>query len=116
MEVGLRGTFRGLFHLRIRTLEGSLLSDAIAITGNAKALLNLRAQIDRALKDQEDSYPFEEGVYHDVRGTPFEVAVKRARSPEEMQEPVHKPEKTAEKLPWAQRARRTKVEEEGGSG
>ena len=34
-------------HLHVRTVDG-LLGEAIAITGNAEALLQLRAQIDRA--------------------------------------------------------------------
>jgi hypothetical protein len=97
-------------HLHIRTVEG-LLGEAIAITGNARALLKLRARIDRALGD-ETWRPFEEGVYQDVNGIPFEVALKRARSREEMREPVPKPEKTAEKLPWAEKA---KGETEEGS-
>ena len=79
-------------------MEGSLLDKAIAITGNATAPLRLRAQIDRALRD-ETSHPFEEGVYQDVNGSPFEVAVKRAGSREEMREPTPKPERTAERLP-----------------
>ena len=83
-------------------MEGTLLAEAIAITGNAKALLNLRAQIDRALRN-ETSHPFEEGVYQDVNGTPFEVDVKRARSKDELGEPVPKPERTAERLPWERR-------------
>jgi hypothetical protein len=88
-------------HLHVRTVEG-VLGEAIAITGNAKALLQLPAQIDRALRD-ETSFPFEESVYVDV--TPFEVAVKRARSGEEMQEPAPKPERTTEQLPWATRTK-----------
>jgi hypothetical protein len=66
------------YYLHVRTVDG-LLGEAIAFTGSARALLKLRAQVERALKD-ETSYPFEEGVYKDVRGTEFEVAVKRARS------------------------------------
>jgi transcriptional regulator with XRE-family HTH domain len=72
-------------HLHIRTVEGLLLGEAVAITGGAKALLQLRAQIDRALKD-ETSHPFEEAVYRDVHGVAFEVAVKWARSEEELAE------------------------------
>ena len=101
-------------HLHVRSVEGLLFGEDIAITGSAKALLQLRAQIDRALKN-ETSYPFEEGVYQDVNGSPFEVAVKRARSREEMGEPVPKPERTAERLPWAEKARET-ADEEGGEG
>jgi hypothetical protein len=99
-------------HLHVRTVEGPL-SEAVTITGNAKALLQLRVQIDRALGD-EDSHSFEEGVYEDVNGIPFEVAVKRARSREEMREPVPRPERTAERLPWGERAR--DIAEEGDAG
>ena len=102
-------------YLHIRSVEGNLFAEAIAITGNAHALLKLRSQIDRALKG-EGSYPFEEGVYVDVHGQPFEVAVKRARNREEMRESASpgatKPQRSAEELPWAERARRTN--EEGG--
>jgi hypothetical protein len=84
-------------HLHVRTVEG-LLGEAVAITGSAKALLQLRAQIDRALRN-EDSHPFEEGVYQDVNGIPFEVAFKRAKSKAEMREPAPRPERTAERLP-----------------
>ena len=87
-------------HLHVRSVEG-LLGEAIAITGNAKALLKLRTQIDRSLRD-EGSHPFEEGAYQDVNGTPFEVVVKRARRKDEMREPVPRPERTAERLPWAE--------------
>ena len=87
-------------HLHVRTVEGLMFGEAIAITGNARALLKLRAQIDRALRN-ETSHPFEECVYQDVNGIPFEVAVKRARSKDEMGEPVPKPERTAEQLPWS---------------
>ena len=59
-------------YLHVRTVEG-LLGEAPAITGNAKAFLKLRAQIDRALEN-EDSYTFEEGVYLDMNGFEFEVA------------------------------------------
>lgn len=82
-------------YLHIRSVEGLLFADATAITGNARALLQLRAQIDRALANPGGASPFEESVYQDVHDQPFEVAVKRARSPEEMQEPGPKPQKTA---------------------
>ena len=86
-------------HLHVRSVDGFLFPEAIAITGNAKALLRLRRQIDRALADRGEKVSIEEEIYNDVRGQPFEVAVKRARSPEEMQEPVPKPERTPERLP-----------------
>ncbi len=95
-------------------MEGSLFAEAIAITGNARALLQLRRQIDRVLADQGGAVPFEEEVYHDVHGQPFEVAVKRARSKEEMWEPGPEPEKTAERLPWAEAARKAEEERRGG--
>ena len=97
-------------HLHVRSVEGGLLfGHAIAITGNATALLQLRRQIDRALAGPDAAQPFEEAVYDDVYGQPFEVAVKRARSPEEMQEPVPKPTKTPEKLPWMEIVRRQEL-------
>jgi hypothetical protein len=40
-----------------------------------------------------------------VNGIPFEVAVKRARSREEMRESAPRPGRTAERLPWAEKAR-----------
>jgi hypothetical protein len=96
-------------NLHIRSVDGLLFPEAIAITGNAKALLQLRAQIERALRGEE-SYPFSEAVYQDINGIPFEVAVKWAKSKEEMWEPIPKPEKTAEKLPWVEIAKRTPEE------
>ena len=101
-------------YLHVRSVDGFLFAEAIAITCNARTLLRLRRQIDRALANPGGAYPFEEGVYVDVHGQPFEVAVKRARSPEEMQEPMPKPEKTPERLPWAEIARRTAEEERRG--
>ena len=90
-------------HLHVRTVDGFLSPVAVAVTGNARALLQLRRQIDRALTNPDAAFPFEEAVYHDVHGEPFEVAVKRAKSREEMEEPVPRPEKTPEKLPWLER-------------
>lgn len=103
-------------HLHVRSVDGFFSAEAIAITGNAKALLQLRRQIDRALANTGESVPIEEEIYNDVLGQPVEVAVKRARSPEEMQEPSGstKPEKTPERLPWAELARRTEEERRGG--
>jgi hypothetical protein len=68
-------------HLHVRTVEGLLFEEAIAITGNARALLQLRDRIDRTLGN-ETSHPFEEAVYRDVNGKEFEVAVKKATSRE----------------------------------
>lgn len=89
--------------LHVRTVDGFLSPLAIAITGNARAFLQLRRQIDWALTNPDAAFPFEEAVYHDVHGEPFEVAVKRARCREEMEEPVPRPEKTPERLPWSER-------------
>jgi hypothetical protein len=93
-------------HLHIRNVEGFLFPEAIALTGNATALLKLRDQIERSLAS-EDSYPFEEAVYQEVNGAPFEVAVKWVRRKEEMEETVPKPERIAEELPWAEIVRRS---------
>ena len=100
-------------HLQVRTVEGLLFEEAIAITGNARALLQLRDRIDRALEN-ETSHPFEEAGYRDVNGIEFEVAVKRAKSREEMREPVPKPEKTPERLPWGEKARGAAEDERAG--
>ena len=62
-------------YLHVRSVKGSLFAEAIAFTGNAHALLKLRSQIDWVLEGAE-SYPFEEGVYNDVHGQPFEVATR----------------------------------------
>ncbi len=96
-------------YLHIRSVDGLLFPEAIAITGNATALLKLRAQIERALRGVE-SYLFSEAVYLDVNGIEFEVAVKWAKSKEEMEVPVPKPERTAEELPWAESGRRSAEE------
>jgi hypothetical protein len=72
---------------------------AVEIVGNAKELLQLRRQIDRALKDQ-DPYPFDEALYRDTFEDEYEVVVRKARSRAEMQHPrPSKPEKTPERLP-----------------
>ena len=99
-------------HLLVRSVEG-LLGEAVAITGKASALLQLRAQIDQALGD-ETWHPFEEDVYQDVNGIPLEVAIKRAKSRAEMREPVPKPERTAERIPWAEKAKAEEGSVEGG--
>jgi hypothetical protein len=91
-------------HLHVRSVEGLLFEEAIAITDNARALLRLRDQIDRALMN-ENSHPFDEAVYRDTNGTEFEVAVKKATSREGMREPAPKPRRTAEDLPWGTKAR-----------
>lgn len=75
-------------HLHVMSVEG-LLGEAIAITGNATALLQLRAQIEQALRS-ESSYPLSEATYHDVNGIPFELVVKWAKSKEEAKLPSRK--------------------------
>jgi hypothetical protein len=70
-------------HLHVRSVDGFLFPLAVALTGNATALLRLRAQIDRALKNPDASFPYVETIYHDVYGEPFEVVVKLARRQEE---------------------------------
>jgi hypothetical protein len=69
-------------YLHVQQTEGSLFPYAVEVTGNAKALLQLRQQIDRALKDQ--AYPLDDATYRDVYEEEYEVVVKRARSREEM--------------------------------
>ena len=99
--------------LHVREVEGSLFPYAIAITGNATALLQLKRQINRALKG-ENSWPFDEALYRDVCGEEYEVAVKVAWSREQMREPVPRPEKTPERLPWAELARKSEKRKERG--
>ena len=70
-------------HLHVRSVDGFLFPLAVALTGNATALLRLRAQIDRALKNPEASLPYDKTIYHDAYGEPFEVVVKLARRQEE---------------------------------
>lgn len=83
----------------------------MTITGNRAALLQLRRQIDRALedRDRDGTHPYEEEIYYDVYGNPFEGAVKRAKRRLEVREETRlpKPGKTAEDPPWADRARRS---------
>ena len=76
------------------------------IIGNAKALLQLRKQIDRALRDDNCWRPLDEGIYHDEGGEEYQVVVRRAKSREEMRSPVPRVEKASEKTPWAEKARK----------
>lgn len=94
-------------YLHVRLVDGLLTDQALAVTGNRAALLKLREQIDRVLEERNDWYPFDDELYRDVYEEQFQVVVKRASRREEMREPVPKPEKTAEELPWAELARRT---------
>lgn len=68
-------------YLHVREVDGFLFRTrgAIAVTGNARGLLQLRSQIEDALRGRS-SNPFTEGIYHDRLDQPFELAVKRARS------------------------------------
>lgn len=102
-------------YLHVRQTEGSLLAGGVSITGNAKALLQLRAQIDRALGGV-DEYPLEEAVYEELHGEAYEVFVKKARSRADMEPPRPEPEKTEEGPSWAERARKTETGEEPPRG
>ena len=98
-------------YLHVRQTEGSLLAGGVSITGNAKALLQLRTQIDRALGGV-DEYPLEEAVYEELHGETFEVFVKKARSRADMEPPRQKTRKAEEEVPWGERVRRTETDEE----
>ncbi|MGH3146620.1 MAG: hypothetical protein ACRDTR_12545, partial [Rubrobacter sp.] len=84
-----------------------------SITGNTKALVQLRKQIDRALEDAE-GYPLDDATYRELGGDEYEVLVTRARSREEMEKPRTSEEasESSEQLPWAQSARRTREQSE----
>lgn len=71
-------------------------STASAWSRSLGPLAALSTKIERALAG-EDSHP-------------FEVAVKWAKSKEEMEEPLPKPERTVEELPWAEIAERSAEE------
>ena len=93
-------------YLRFGETERPIMGPAVEIVGNARALLQLRRQIDRALKDQE-SYPLDEALYRDNFEDEYEVVVRRARSRAEMEPPKPpRPEEAPERLPWAEVARR----------
>ena len=91
-------------YLRFGETERPIMGPAVEIVGNAKGLLQLRAQIDRALQDI-DRYPLDDGIYRDEYEEEHQVVVRRARSREEMRPPVPRVEKGAERLPWAEIAR-----------
>ena len=91
-------------YLRFGEAEIPIMGPAVEIVGNARALLQLRRQIDPALKDR-DSYPLDDAIYRDNNGHEYEVVVRWARSREEMEPPVPKPQKAPERLPWAAVAR-----------
>ena len=73
-------------YLRFGETERPIMGPALEIVGNAKALLQLRRQIDRALKDEE--YPLDDAIYRDEDGEEYQVVVRRARSRQEMRPPV----------------------------
>lgn len=101
-------------YLHVREVDGSLFPFAIAVTGNARALLQLRRQIDRALAGV-DEYPADEEIYLELGGEEFEVIVKWARSPEEMRPPAPEAklaELAEESLSWVERARGSREDEE----
>jgi hypothetical protein len=71
-------------YLRFGETERPIMGPAVEIVGNAKALLQLRRQIDRALKDV-DHYPLDDdSLYRDEYEEEYEVVVRRARGREEM--------------------------------
>jgi hypothetical protein len=55
-------------YLHVREAEAVLFPFAVEIVGNAKALLRLRKQIDRVLKDVT-TYPFDETLTGSWTGT-----------------------------------------------
>jgi hypothetical protein len=80
------------------------MGSAVEIVGNARALLQLRAQIDRALK-YEDRYDLEDANYRGDHEQEHQVVVGKARSREEMRPPLPpKVEKAPKKTPWAELA------------
>ncbi len=93
--------------LRFGEVERPIMEPAVEIVGNAKALLQLRAQIDRALKDQ-DSYQLDEALYRDNFEDEYEVVIRKARSRAEM-EPPTPPKTEIERKSWAEVARRQEV-------
>ena len=73
------------------------------IVGNANSLLQLRRQIDRALKDDESVHPLDEAPYRDNLEEEYGVVVTKAGSRAEMEPPKPpKSEKAPERPPWAQ--------------
>ena len=92
-------------YLRFGGTERPIMGPAVEIIGNARALLQLRRQIDRALKDI-DRYPLDDTLYRDEDREENQVLVRRARSREEMRPPVPRIKETPDKVPWAEAARR----------
>ena len=90
-------------YLRFGEAERPIMGPAVEIVGNVGALLQLRRQIDRALKDEE-RYPLDEAIYRDEHEEWYQIVVRRAKSREEMRPPVPRVEKAPQTLPWAERA------------
>jgi hypothetical protein len=92
-------------YLRFGEVETPIMGPAVEIVGNAKGLLQLRKQIDRALKDQ-DAYPLDDALYRDNFEDEYGVAVRKARSRVEMEpSKLPRPEEASERPPWAEVAR-----------
>jgi hypothetical protein len=67
-------------YLRFGEVEPPLMGHAVEIVGNAKALLQLRRQIDWALRDDESPYPLDEALYRDNLGEEYGVVFRKAMS------------------------------------
>jgi hypothetical protein len=90
-------------YLRFGETERPIMGPAVEIVGNARGLLRLRRQIDRALKD-EDRYPLDDAIYRDEDGEEYQVVVRRAKCREEMRPPVPRVEKSPGRVPWVELA------------
>ena len=77
-------------YLRFGEVERPIMGPAVDIVGNAKGLLQLRRQIDRALRDV-NRYPLDEALYRDEDEQEHQVVVRRAKSREEIRPPTPKP-------------------------
>ena len=91
-------------YLRFGEAELPIVGPAVEIIGNARALLQLRRQVDRALRDDNSWRPLDEGIYHDEDGEEYQVVVRRAKSRKEMRPAVSTVEKAPEGAPWAELA------------
>ena len=90
-------------YLRFGETERPIMGPAVEIVGNARGLLQLRAQLDKALKDI-DCYPLDDGIYRDEHEEEYQVVVRRAKSRKEMRPSVPRVEKAPERVPWAELA------------
>jgi hypothetical protein len=102
-------------YLRFGETERPIMGPAVEIVGNAKGLLQPRAQIDRALKDV-DRYPPDEGIYRDAHEEEHQIVVRRARSREDMSPPAPRAVEAPERVPWAERARSAEEDRRGETG